>query len=55
MKIRFYNARIMAMQDGVSIQKGELWTKDDRIRMWEVTKIQRKSLLTERLIVKIIC
>lgn len=31
MKIRFYNARIMAMQDGVSIQKGELWTKDDRI------------------------
>jgi len=55
MKIRFYNARIMAMQDGVSIQKGELWTKDDRILYVGSDKDPEEESLTERSIVKIIC
>ncbi|MCR5692334.1 MAG: amidohydrolase, partial [Eubacterium sp.] len=31
MKIRFYNARIMTMENGVEIQKGELHTQEDRV------------------------
>jgi len=31
MKIRFYNARILTMEDGADIFEGELWTEDDKI------------------------
>ena len=31
MQVRFYNARILTMASGNKIEKGELWTKDDRI------------------------
>ena len=31
MKIRFYNARIMTMEQGCEIQQGELAVVDDRI------------------------
>ncbi len=31
MQIRFYNARILTMASGNKIEKGELWTKDDKI------------------------
>lgn len=31
MNIRFYNARILTMQDGFSISEGELWVKGNRI------------------------
>ena len=31
MQIRFYNARILTMASGNKIDKGEVWTKDDKI------------------------
>ena len=31
MGIRFYNARILTMQDNMEIIEGELWTEKERI------------------------
>lgn len=31
MKIRFYNVRLITMENGVRVEEGELWVKDNRI------------------------
>ena len=31
MKLRFYNARILSMEEGTEITRGEVWTEDQRI------------------------
>ncbi len=37
MRIRFYNARILTMEDGRDIFEGELWTNNDRIIYCDTT------------------
>ena len=31
MKLRFFNARILSMEEGMEIAMGEVWTEDKRI------------------------
>ena len=44
MRVRFYNALVMTMEEGREIFQGEIWTRDDRIEaVFEAGEIMRKG------------
>ena len=50
MKIRFYNARVLTMEPGKEIFKGEVWIEDERYVLQEkqMKRMHFTKSMTER-------